>query len=64
MTGMLSQSATCVLRRTDQQSDMVELLFMWETNWNDVSSSAKKGKKTVLKAYGLKLRGRLIQLTL
>ena len=59
MTGMLSWMATDSLGKTDQQGEVVELLYMWGSNWNALNFAWGRMKKE-LRAYELELRGSLI----
>lgn len=51
MVGIQSWTATFLLGKPGQQGKVVELLFMWERNWN-VLSSAKEWVKSKSRAYG------------
>lgn len=62
MTGTLSWIAMYFLWMTGLQSKVVELIFMWESNWNEPTPTCgwMMNKRT---AYEWKLWGRLTQVT-
>ena len=63
MTGMLMWTVIYISGNADQQGEVLEMLFMWESNWITLCS-AWGGMMNEWRTYGWELRGRLKWLTL